>query len=76
MASQPKRTPDGKFFFAVDHCFPIKGQGTVLTGTVLNGSVKVNDVVELPELKVQKKVKSMQVIYVCVCVCMYVCMFL
>ncbi len=21
--------------FAVDHCFPIKGQGTVLTGTVL-----------------------------------------
>lgn len=23
------------FLFAVDHCFPIKGQGTVLTGTVL-----------------------------------------
>lgn len=27
--------------FAVDHCFPIKGQGTVLTGTVLSGTVKV-----------------------------------
>lgn len=23
------------FLFAVDHCFPIKGQGTVMTGTVL-----------------------------------------
>jgi predicted membrane GTPase involved in stress response len=56
----PKRTPEGPFHFAVDHCFPIKGQGTVLTGTVLNGTVKVNDNVELPELRVEKKVKSMQ----------------
>ena len=32
--SQP-RQPDGPFLFAVDHCFAIKGQGTVLTGTVL-----------------------------------------
>jgi len=28
-------TLDRPFLFAVDHCFPIKGQGTVLTGTVL-----------------------------------------
>ncbi len=33
------------FLLAVDHCFNIKGQGTVLTGTVLNGEVKVNDVI-------------------------------
>ena len=26
-----------RFHFAVDHCFPIKGQGTVLTGTCLSG---------------------------------------
>eukprot|EP00290_Baffinella_frigidus_P045245 CAMPEP_0180283528 /NCGR_PEP_ID=MMETSP0988-20121125/10547_1 /TAXON_ID=697907 /ORGANISM="non described non described, Strain CCMP2293" /LENGTH=593 /DNA_ID=CAMNT_0022256113 /DNA_START=13 /DNA_END=1791 /DNA_ORIENTATION=+ len=56
----PKRSPNGPFYFAVDHCFPIKGKGTVLTGTVLNGSVRVNDEVELPQLKVTKKVKSMQ----------------
>lgn len=37
----PKRFYDGNFFFSVDHCFPIKGQGTVITGTVLSGSVKV-----------------------------------
>jgi translation elongation factor EF-Tu-like GTPase len=27
-----------RFHFAVDHCFPIKGQGTVLTGTCLSGT--------------------------------------
>ena len=37
----PHRDPDGPLLFAIDHCFPIKGQGTVLTGTVLNGSMKV-----------------------------------
>jgi signal recognition particle receptor subunit beta len=31
-----KPSPD-RFHFAVDHCFPIKGQGTVLTGTCLSG---------------------------------------
>ena len=40
----PERSPDGAFIFSVDHCFPIRGQGTVMTGTVLTGSVAVNDV--------------------------------
>jgi selenocysteine-specific elongation factor len=57
----PRRSADGPFYFAADHCFPIKGQGTVLTGTVLSGSCDVNDLVELPSLKIEKKVKSMQV---------------
>ena len=30
--------------FAVDHCFSIRGQGTVMTGTVLQGRINVNDV--------------------------------
>ena len=38
------RSTEGPFLFAVDHCFPIKGQGTVLTGTVLQGTVSVNQV--------------------------------
>lgn len=58
--AQPIRSDAGPFIFAVDHCFAIKGQGTVMTGTVLSGKVDVNDIVELPELKVSKKVKSMQ----------------
>jgi selenocysteine-specific elongation factor len=52
--------PTGPFLFAVDHCFGVKGQGTVLTGTVLSGVAKVGDTLELPELRVSKKIKSMQ----------------
>lgn len=31
-----------------------------MTGTVLSGVVKVGDNIELPALKVEKKIKSMQ----------------
>jgi selenocysteine-specific translation elongation factor len=31
-AAVPSRSPKDPFLFAVDHCFPIKGQGTVMTG--------------------------------------------
>lgn len=58
--SLPERNPKGAFLFAIDHCFPIKGQGTVLTGTVLAGSLKVNDTIELPALRQERKVKSIQ----------------
>ncbi|GAB4820810.1 hypothetical protein N2152v2_007856 [Parachlorella kessleri] len=49
------------FLFYIDHCFAIKGQGTVLTGTVVRGSLRVNDSLELPEQRLVKKVRSMQV---------------
>ena len=39
----PTRSENGPFLFSVDHCFNIKGQGTIMTGTVLNGMVKIND---------------------------------
>eukprot|EP00887_Chlorella_sp_A99_P002875 scaffold6.g2875.t1 len=51
------------FLFYIDHCFAIKGQGTVLTGTVVRGSVRVGDSLELPQLKQQRKVKSIQVFH-------------
>ncbi|ESO86354.1 hypothetical protein LOTGIDRAFT_220667 [Lottia gigantea] len=57
---KPKRTETGQFIFSVDHCFSIRGQGTVMTGTCLNGSASVNDNIEIPSLSVQKKIKSMQ----------------
>lgn len=40
----PERSASGPFVFSVDHCFPIRGQGTVMTGTVLSGSVSLNNV--------------------------------
>lgn len=55
----PQRQYDEPFLFAVDHCFPIKGQGTVMTGTVLRGTVQVNDTIEFPGLRQEKKVSCL-----------------
>ena len=64
MVSIPDRaaiSKSGSLFLSVDHCFPIRGQGTVLTGTIVRGSVRVGDVVEITShLKIKKKVKSIQ----------------
>ena len=49
---EPKRSIKGNFIFSVDHCFPISGQGTVLTGTVLQGCVGINETVEIANLQV------------------------
>lgn len=54
-----KRNTDDGFVFAVDHCFPIKGQGTIFTGTVLQGRISVNETIEIPQLQ-SKKIKSIQ----------------
>lgn len=63
LAPRKTKGTEGKFLYAVDHCFGLKGQGTVLTGTVLRGQVTVNQTVELPDLKVTRKVKSMQMFH-------------
>lgn len=49
------------FLMLVDHCFSIRGQGTVFTGTVQSGVVSVGDTIYLPAHQVSKKVKSLQV---------------
>jgi selenocysteine-specific elongation factor len=54
-------TAPGNFYFAIDHCFPIQGRGTVLTGTCLSGKIRVNDMIEFPTIGLEKrKIKSMQ----------------
>lgn len=55
---RPHRVATGPFSFSVDHCFPIRGRGTVLTGTVLNGSASVNDMLEFPALGLERKVRK------------------
>ncbi|WP_455554839.1 selenocysteine-specific translation elongation factor [Comamonas sp.] len=40
----PARAQDGLFRLAVDRVFTLPGQGTVVTGTVFNGQVRVGDV--------------------------------
>lgn len=56
----PSRNYSAPFYYAIDHCFSIKGHGTVLTGTVLSGSVNANSIIEIPQLQLQRKVKSLQ----------------
>ena len=56
----PKRNSHGPFYYLIDHCFSMKGQGTVVTGTVIQGSIIAGQDVDFPELKSVKKVKSMQ----------------
>eukprot|EP01127_Copromyxa_protea_P017401 TRINITY_DN5298_c0_g1_i2.p1 TRINITY_DN5298_c0_g1~~TRINITY_DN5298_c0_g1_i2.p1 ORF type:complete len:419 (-),score=72.49 TRINITY_DN5298_c0_g1_i2:41-1297(-) len=57
--SQPS-IAEQNLLFLVDHCFPIKGKGTVATGTIIRGTVKPNQDIYIPHLATSKKVKSIQ----------------
>lgn len=41
-ARVPSRRASAPLYFAFDHCFSVRGQGTILTGTVLTGEVKAS----------------------------------
>lgn len=60
LVPQQPRPIDGPFFFVFDHCFALKGRGTIFTGTIMQGRVSVGDTVELPEVSEKKPVKSLQ----------------
>jgi len=53
---EPKRDIDKPFLMAVEDIFSIKGRGTVATGRIERGKVKVNEEVEIVGLKATKKV--------------------
>jgi elongation factor Tu len=52
---EPKRDLDKPFLLAVEDVFSIKGRGTVATGRIETGIVKVNDEVEIVGLRPTKK---------------------
>jgi elongation factor Tu len=52
---EPKRDLDKPFLLAVEDVFSIKGRGTVATGRVETGVVKVNEEVEIVGLRPTKK---------------------
>jgi selenocysteine-specific elongation factor len=58
--SPPRRDLNGNFKMVIDHAFPIKGAGTVITGTITRGRVKVNDDVEISPINLRFRVKSIQ----------------
>ena len=48
---------NSQFVFTVDHCFPVKGRGTVVTGTCLSGCVSTGQAVAIPDGQ-ERKIKS------------------
>ncbi len=52
----PKREVDKPFLLPIEDVFSIKGRGTVATGRIERGLVKVNDEVEIVGIKPTKKV--------------------
>ena len=53
---EPQRDVEKPFLMAVEDVFSIKGRGTVATGRIERGKVKVNEEVEIVGLKATKKV--------------------
>jgi len=51
----PERAIDGPFLMPVEDVFTIQGRGTVVTGRVERGVLKVNDEIEVVGLKATKK---------------------
>ncbi|MHA1695162.1 MAG: selenocysteine-specific translation elongation factor [Candidatus Helarchaeota archaeon] len=57
----PERDISGNFKMPIDHAFQIKGVGTIITGTVHRGIIKVGDTIEIMPIKIQRKIKSIQI---------------
>ncbi len=53
---EPKRELDKPFLMPIEDVFSIKGRGTVATGRIGRGKVKINDEVEIVGLRSTKKV--------------------
>ncbi len=58
-----KRQLDGDLIIPIDHYFPIKGMGAILTGTILKGTLKLNQNLEVLPIKSLGRVKSIQIFH-------------
>ncbi|UCC20422.1 MAG: GTP-binding protein [Promethearchaeota archaeon] len=57
------RNVKGDIIIPIDHHFPIKGMGAILTGTVLKGMLKLNQVLEILPIKTSGRVKNIQIFH-------------
>jgi selenocysteine-specific elongation factor len=56
-----ERTTDGLFRLPIDRVFTMRGFGTVATGTIVSGTVKTGEGVEILPTGIQAKVRGLQV---------------
>ncbi|MCI0525946.1 MAG: selenocysteine-specific translation elongation factor, partial [Nitrospira sp.] len=54
------RDAEGIFRLPIDRVFTIKGFGTIVTGTLISGSVQIEDIVEVLPKKLKTRVRSIQ----------------
>ena len=55
-----QRDVEGSLLMPIDHAFPIKGHGTVVTGTILRGQVSVGDTIQVMPQGSMAKIRSLQ----------------
>jgi selenocysteine-specific elongation factor len=58
-----ERSTKGDIIIPIDHHFPIKGMGAVLTGTILNGTLTLNQNLEIIPVKTSGRVKNIQIFH-------------
>jgi len=58
-----ERHTKGDIIIPIDHHFPIKGIGAILTGTILSGILKVKQNLEVLPVKTSGRVKSIQIFH-------------
>jgi len=58
-----KRIFKGDLIIPIDHHFQIKGKGSILTGTILKGTLKLNQNLEILPVKSLGRVKNIQIFH-------------
>lgn len=60
-AARRARPDTGRFYLPFDRVFSMPGFGTVVTGTLRGGSLRVGDDAEIPDLGIDAKVRRLEV---------------
>jgi selenocysteine-specific elongation factor len=60
-AEAPPRNPAGHFRLPIDRSFAMRGFGTVVTGTMISGSVRLEDEVEVHPSGMRLRVRGIQI---------------
>ncbi|MFX0003359.1 MAG: GTP-binding protein [Candidatus Hodarchaeota archaeon] len=58
-----ERNVDGDTIIPIDHHFSIKGMGAILTGTILNGTLNINQNLEILPIQTSGRVKNIQIFH-------------
>jgi selenocysteine-specific elongation factor len=58
-----KRNTEGNLIIPIDHHFSIKGRGSVITGTILNGRLTINQTLLILPIDTSGRVKSIQIFH-------------